>query len=527
MVHTRDWLPYGRRMTRAESELSALQPDLTNLISVLGNYLRPTPERRGRRAHQYTVNGFTRSLVQFEHFIAVPDPGGRRRADMLAGLLLSRPDDLIFLFDADPRPAPSGPSNRRSLHGIFRVTSEPFEDATRIVGPSGYAVLGRCPGCPSTTTRFPRGEANYAIPGCPDCGAQAPVSGEQVSGTAHYYPELTLPWRLTVEPVVRFPNGVSDERAYSDWEDPLTLWVGRHDNQSSGTGRGGKGSSIRQISTEEALKLARLIKSENDNWQVLPGTGAYSGSTAQLLRATTAVRSRIISQSAGRLEIDEFGVALAMAQQFDEAAGTLAAACGYSGDIANLEFVSVFYPWGYNGGTADFVLCFVDDVARYKLVIIEIKRGGITDGPRSGDGGAVLQLGLYVPWVVQRLMAQAATLPAQLVVTPVVAGSRLANFRGGVTALPNAYRDQFNFPDRPALHVQVEATRFVRYEVTASRTSAGVSRALAVDFVDETDTVTGWIDWTPDHGVASTELERHMARYGTWSAARTSAGLAP
>ena len=74
-----------------------------------------------------------------------------------------------------------------------------------------------------------------------------PLSKIKVKESENLYPEMVLNWKVDVEHLIKFEFPVSDETVYSNFEDKGLIWVGRHDNQSSGTGRSGKGSSARNF----------------------------------------------------------------------------------------------------------------------------------------------------------------------------------------------------------------------------------------------------------------------------------------
>jgi len=71
-------------------------------------------------------------------------------------------------------------------------------------------------------------------------------------------PTRVLSSQLSIRPLAAFETSVSDERVYADMSDPGFVWVGRHDNAMGP----GKGSSIRHLLPEEAIKMARLLVQE-------------------------------------------------------------------------------------------------------------------------------------------------------------------------------------------------------------------------------------------------------------------------
>jgi hypothetical protein len=199
------------------------------------------------QAHQFTINGVTYPFVRELHFASVPYPI-QRKYSMLAGLFITRPGDLMFLFQSDPQ-YDVDIDSRRGLRGVYRVISKPFADSKSVTCSTGYELLGECPNCKTFHSDL-SGK-------CLKCGEEYPPF---VTALDPYYHLLVMNLRLDIEPLIIFERAVSDERTYADMSDPGMIWIGRHDNAM---GRG-KGSSIRQLLREEAVKLVRLFLSEPD-----------------------------------------------------------------------------------------------------------------------------------------------------------------------------------------------------------------------------------------------------------------------
>lgn len=203
----------------------------------------------GLRAHQFTINGLTYPFVRQYNFAAVPDPFKNRQYDMYTGLCIPREGDLVFFFQADPQLPRSPVASRRGFRGIYQVRGTPYRASEPVVDTepgSGYQVLDGCPGCKTWHGAFSAT--------CPSCSFEFP--GVRIGSQT--VPARVLSARLDLDPLLVFERAISDERVYADLSDPGLVWVGRHDNAM---GRG-KGSSIRHLLPEEALKLARLFFKE-------------------------------------------------------------------------------------------------------------------------------------------------------------------------------------------------------------------------------------------------------------------------
>ena len=226
------------------------------------------------KAHQWTVNAFTYNLISEFGFASLPKPDpnakGTREYDLLSHVRLVKPGDLFFFFIADPKPdldLSSIYKLRRGIGGLYRATNYPSQwQGEKISKDSGYKIYSHCPFCKCDYSKLPRKNADKTyFTECQnnDCKKLMPLSKVKVRGNGNFYPEMVLNWKVDVEKVIHFDLPVSDETVYSNFEDEGLIWVGRHDNQSSGTGRSGKGSSARELLPEEAIKLTRLLTKEN------------------------------------------------------------------------------------------------------------------------------------------------------------------------------------------------------------------------------------------------------------------------
>lgn len=523
-------------MSGAPQSLPDLTQGLGTLDDWIRDYLAPEPGRPGRRAHLWTINGLTYPFIRDYHFAAVPEPSTKRRQDMLAGVSMARPGDLLFFFDADPRAQPSLVS-RRGLRGIYRIVSSPFLGRDPFVDPSsGYRIHGNCPNCGTTMGALPRWDnqnRSFESRPCPTqgCNTRLPFSPVVIAGRSRY-PEMILPWRVEVEPLAVFEVPVSDERAYSDMEDPGLLWVGRHDNQSAGTGRPGKGSSIRQLAPEEAVKLTRLLRTEPG--QVPPSRNPrvpYSGTKDPMLNddgtdATHPLITTLTRRGRPPKVRNEYDLCQWMARMFDNPNSSLVQALGLGSDLGNLEYASVLYPWGYTAGEADFIMCFSDGARRYRIIVVEAKTANVSDAfpPR----GAILQVSMYVPWVIQRLMSYCHKLPDCLEVVPVTVGHDLRGGRGYRVAAPDAYDDVYHLVGGRTLDVHVSGTRFLQYHAVNPYLVHGDTwRCERVDFSDQSGRISNRIQWIPFHGVATGDTETEWVRTTSWAHARSHVGLPP
>lgn len=466
---------------------------------------------KGRRAHQWTLNTFTWGFLEQEGFAAVPYPTNYRSQDMLAGLSISRPGDLLFLFQSNPKYDSNSRGNRVGLRGVYRITSAPFlgRSSHTITLPSGdpYTIHGECGSCGRTS--FPLSGENGNPPECNSCGYSHPVPPPPYD----WYRHLTLPWRVLVEPIIHFDLPVPDERAYGDWTDSPNLWVGRQDNASSNTGRFGKGSSIRQLQPYEAEKLLRMLFNEPGQIPRTPPAVTYRGSRDPITDSSGLLATHPRIHSNGELRY-EYDLNVWMSLSFDDlTTGSLASALGINPD--EIWYASNLFPWGYTGNEADFVVATLDAENECCVYVIEAKTGKVTD--RVGEG--VVQVSMYVHWVLQRLLRY---LPLGMTfrAVPVTLGSRWG-VRGYTSAAPAAYSTSITL-DGVTRNVQIDEVRFIKYETTRRYGD----RARWINFIDRTATeITNRISWSTAVAQPTDDNNRAWLRANDWANARSTAGL--
>jgi len=410
------------------------------------------------QVHQYTLHGYTYPFVEAYGEARLPEPvpnhkefssssassasapsAGRdrsRRHSMLAGLLLAKPGDLVVFFQSDPQDPDLG--TLRGLRGVFRVAAHdnnlPYaarrahHSSLRHPDHNDYRLHAACPACSSV----------YADLGstCPMCGKPYPSS--RFKRGKEKLPEHVLSLSVPLEPLYVFKKEVSDERFYADLSVPIIPWVGRHDNQM---GRG-KGSSIRQLLPEEYHRLVKMLLTE-------PGQAPSkvhpkcppSGGPLKNPDGTNLEQFVFFNE----IVLEELALNTAFSLQLHNSQSSLWQALWSSVPFKRsevyLEYASSEFPWGYTGGTSDFVLVFRDrdrSTCRRHVVLFEFKRDAI-------NVEAVIQVWLYVPWVAQVFALNlkednpflvGCSGSPEIHVYPIVVGSRpVRNFSG----LPDTY----------------------------------------------------------------------------------------
>jgi hypothetical protein len=479
------------------------------------NYLLPGPlGGGGHRAHQFTINGLTYPFVRYYNFAAVPDPLDSRRYDMYSGLYLSGLGDLVFFFQADPQAPGLGINSRRGIRGIYRVVGQPYRASRAVrdtISGVGYELLDKCPGCGTFHATFKDS--------CPVCGTQYPTVpiGGQLWGVR------VLSSQLPIEPLVAFEKSVSDERVYADMSDRDLVWIGRHDNAMGA----GKGSSIRQLLPEEALRLARLLITEPDQ-----SIGAHPSASiphgSPLAHATGQPIDMVPIGPSGQVAREDELYYVLVRQLFQPGSNlrkALGAFLPKTTTWDHIEYASSTFPWGYTGGASDFVFFLRGPPGRNLVVIIECKRGVAHDE-------AVLQAILYIERVLQVvfLSAPATAVPPSshpVIVLPIVLafGKKRPHIPNPIVALPKPYSITRTYLSRTTIHAGVTTPLFLSYAALRPVQGASLCSSLGFSFVPLAPSQTGLIDWKPPAGATSTSVEITWILNGSWAAARTRAGI--
>ena len=460
---------------------------------------------KSHKVHQFTINGFTYPFVRELNFASLPYPINRKYS-MLAGLFSTRKGDLMFFFQSDPQWPSGGIDSRRGLRGIYRVVSDPFADTQPITAPTGYTILGECPACHTPCSNLSTKCINEA------CRQPYPL----FTVTGHDpYPKLNMHLRLDIEPLVVFERAISDERTYADMGDQDMIWIGRHDNQMGQ----GKGSSVRELLPEEALKLTRLFISEPGQRISRPSKRAYPNQVSQILNLDGTPVNHLeldFRPRAGSYVRKELMLNFDVANTIDRRGSSIQLALGTNFVHADLDYFSSEFPWGYTAGTSDFVCSFSKETGRYRIIVIEFKKGKV-------DDDAVIQTSLYVPWVTQVLTQFAKPRIEEIEVVPVFIGRKLDSS----TCVPKPYSYKPKFVSGASPRVQVKMPIYIEYEPQGIyRNNNGTYYARSIKYADRSASLVGrQIVWTPPSGTVTSQIEKDWVRTTSWSESRKVAGF--
>jgi len=461
----------------------------------ISKYLAP----QGRRAHgifQFTINGLTYPFVRSFNFAALPDPPKRRRYSMLANLYLTRPGDLLFFFQSDPQWRNDDINSRRGIRGIYRVSSEPFRGIDSVIDPAtSYCILGNCPNCGSFHATLRET--------CPICKSDYPAM--QIPSRVNPFHFLLLSLRMEIEPLIVFERALSDERCYADMSDTGMIWIGRHDNQMGL----GKGSSVRQLLPEEAVKMTRMLLSEPGQEISFPKKTPYGLQKQHILNPDgTNVTDLELRRIRTKMVSDELMINFDIARSIDQKGSPIVKALGPDFEVDEIEYISSEFPWGYTAGQADFVVSLAGENGRYRIFIMEFKRDKVSDD-------AFIQVSLYTRWVVQVMSQFANPIISELEVVPIAIGRRLSNN----TVRPRPFSFKASYNSGVSVKVIVQSPRFIKYVPADEFTHGNKSYAKKLEYFDESANIPQ-ISWVPEPGVVTSQVERNWVKSTSWSRAR-------
>lgn len=507
--------------------------DTGSALDALQEYMRPVSlGGSGARIHQFTINGLTYPFVRHYGIACVPDPFLARRYDMYAALELVRPGDLLVFFQSDPQPNKSTfPEERRGLRGVWVAESLPFRAPRSVkdetgegVRRIGHTILATCPHCGSVHGSLGKrcghdpdekpaefaGGRQRSRQGCGNKYEGNPY-GHGAKGPAPHY--VLSSW-LKVAPLWLFESSVTDERVYADFGQPGMVWIGRHDNAMGP----GKGSSIRQLLPEEAVRIISLLAQENRGRGAHPGLAAATWvARDETLRSGDQLKDRegrsihVLPRN-GKKKVareDELYLTIAAQLQAEESPlfDTLRAIEGL-GDIGprSLEYASVTFPWGYTAGAADVVAVFSNKSFRDTVLIFECKK----DTLEKKDA---LQLVLYAERVAQVLF-QASSLigvsgARKMRILPVLVGSgikqRRESSKAPTFAVPPGWaRKHTYWLSNVTLDLTVDHPRVLAYSLGSEDEAPNATRTR-VEWEDLKLRPANAPNWMPPEGAVGIE----------------------
>ncbi|MFB6209140.1 MAG: hypothetical protein ABEJ56_03300 [Candidatus Nanohaloarchaea archaeon] len=345
----------------------------------------------GRRAYVFVVDKYSYPVHRSRGFCGVKDPrlewNFSGKSGLYADMLGTRPGDLVFFYQRRI----DEPADQRGYRGIYEIKSRPFKDK-RPISWKGHTVLGQCPECGTTHPEKMTRNGPYK---CKEdsCGAE-------IERGSHIVPN-----RVEIEPVNFFPESVDDNTAYVDRTDPGYLWTMLfRKTYGAGTER-----SASPILPEEAEKLERLLKKENENEAEVPDFEPYPDISG---------KERLKPKLGEGPKVDyEHGLHAWIMDNIDEEIPVLKDVVG---PLSELEWSGNEVMYGIGRSKADVLLLHKRDGKRFKATVIELKEGKV----KKED---IDQIDRYSYWVSQLATANANPSVENLKLQPVVIGSELSD----------------------------------------------------------------------------------------------------
>jgi hypothetical protein len=308
---------------------------------------------------------------------------------------------------------------------------------------------------------------------------------------------------LFIEPLMIFARTLGDNRAYMDMTDPGLIWVSRSDNAMGA----GKGSSIRHLLPEEAVKLTRLFITEPSQTIISSSASAYRPrvqSTIDNDDGVPAIYPRLLDRNTLQHEVH---LNLHIARTLDMPGSSIQRALGNVISPAVMDYWGSEFPWGYTGDYCDFICRLRVNNRRCRLLIFEFKRGDI-------DDDALAEVMLYTRWVAQ-VCSQFADPPVtEVEVVPILIGRRNA-----LSAIPASFQYSAQYLTGPPKVVYVWSPEVIVYRPVSvfQNNTSGKYYARDLEYVNVTQNLQQ-VAWQPPNGVATTAVERAWVKE-SWNAA--------
>jgi len=369
-------------------------------------------------AHVFVVDKYSYHVHANKGFCGVKNPRGGGRLGLIADIKAYRVGDIVFFYHRriDERPL------ERGFRDVFRIISEPFYDTTDVQY-NNWMVYGKCPHCGTNYSE----EMEYGVMKCVECERE--LEGH------------ILPFRVLIEPVMRFAKPVDDNTAYIDYEDPGELHTLRW-RKVTGAGRA---RSAQHILPEEATKITRLLKKINGNRLIDAQTRNYI-SVAQANSKKLPPALEITRPSSGEAlyyvkRDGSFSDESGLPAWFNEniGRGTNQTLDQLVGPLNELEYFGNNVPYGVGGENADLLLLHKRNDKRFKATIFELKREEITDSTVNQVLDPEWQN--YAKWVGQLATAYVEPPVDSLEIQPILVGFGVeASAKRRINRLEELYR---------------------------------------------------------------------------------------
>lgn len=412
------------------------------------------------KTHVFVVDGETYPVHTGKGFCGVKNPKMGGRLGLITDIKTYRKGDYVIFYQMRMGESPLN----RGFRDVFRIISEPFYDDSDVEFNSNK-VLGKCPIC-----GYPYSE---------DIIKRAGGGVKQVctnpDGENHEIPngQHILPYRVLIEPVMRFEKPVDDNTAYVDVEDfgelPTLRW-----RKVTGAGRA---RSAQRILPEEAEKLIRLMKKVNDEIQdEISETNNYisieEAESKKLLPTLDIKRdtsgSLLFSCTRNGKFHGEYGLECWMLENIDKSVPVLKELVG---DLEELEFFGNNVQYGVGGENADILLLHKRNGKRFKVTVIELKKDDVNRDTIDQVLNPLKQN--YARWIGQLVTANCNPPIEELEIQPVMIGfkvrseaiERVKEIQSNFETFTKEITLNYKYRNRPNVKVKVSNPILLSYNV--------------------------------------------------------------
>ncbi|MDE1868888.1 MAG: hypothetical protein KGH60_02900 [Candidatus Micrarchaeota archaeon] len=410
--------------------------------------------------HVFVVDTYSYPVHTTKGFCGVKNPKGGGRKGLLYDIKTYRKGDYVIFYQM--RVDESSPLSR-GFRDVFRIVSDPFYDDTSVTSDTN-TVLGKCPICGYSYSEKPDNDGIYHCTN-PNVNPHTIPTGQHI-----------LPYRVLIEPVMRFDDPVDDNTAYIDVEDngelPTLRW-----RKITGAGRS---RSAQRILPEEAEKLVRLMKKINANYQndslktlnyTTPQMIANKlvPETLNIVRDTSGVPLYTVKRN-GSLA-DESGLEAWMLENIDKNIPVLAEIIG---DLDELEFWGNNVQDGVGGENADILTLHKRNGKRFKATVFELKKDEVNKDTINQVLNPEKQN--YAKWIGQLVTANCNPPIEKLQIQPIMVGfkvdqsaiEQIQNIQNNFSTFTNEMIIDYKYRNRTSVKIKVLKPILLSYKVVGS-----------------------------------------------------------
>lgn len=408
--------------------------------------------------HVFVVDSNTYPVHTGKGFCGVKNPKGGGRVGLISDIKTYRKGDFVIFYQMRIGESPLS----RGFRDVFRIISDPFFDDSS-VRLNNNIVLGKCPICSYPYSEEIKKDGGSYIQRCSN-----PENHHELPREQHI-----LPYRVLIEPILRFDKPVDDNTAYVDAEDygelPTLRW-----RKVTGAGRA---RSAQRILPEEAEKLVRLMKKINNELESEnTSTNNYITSqqtinklippTLQIKRDTSGISLFIVKRD-GSFS-GEYGLETWMLENIDKNIPILNEIIG---SLDELEFFGNNVQYGVGGENADILLLHKKNEKRFKSTVFELKKDDVNLD--TIDQVLNPEKQNYARWIGQLVTANCNPTIKDLQIQPVMVGfkitddaiERIKDIERNFKTFSKEIEINYQYRNRPNVKVKVLKPILLSYKV--------------------------------------------------------------